>query len=262
VPSPPPLQGLGILVTRPEQQAAALCRVLESHGAIAHRFPGVAVVEHTTRRAQLARLAALADFDFIVFISANAVRFGLALLGQRRDLAIAAVGPATARALNQAGFRVSVVSAGGFDSEHLLANPAFADLAGKRVLLVKGSGGRELLEQQLVLRGAQLEIAEVYERRPPTPTPETLTRLETLFDAGAIQLITATSLEIATNLSNVGSDRLRTHFLSSLWIAPSERVAMGIAELGVRTAVIRAASAEDQELVNAILRWRSSESAA
>ena len=156
--STPSLHGLGILVTRPEQQAAVLCRLLEAQGAIAHRFPGVTIVPHATGRAQLTRLASQPDFNFVIFISANAVRFGAAFLSQRRDLAIAAVGPATARALNQAGYRVSVVSQGGFDSEHLLANAQFSALQGKRILLVKGSGGRELLEQQLAQRGAQVEI--------------------------------------------------------------------------------------------------------
>jgi uroporphyrinogen-III synthase len=250
------LEGVGVLVTRPEQQAMPLCRMLEGHGAAAHRFPGVVIVEHPARRAQLSRLASGLDFDFIVFVSANAVRFGASFLAQRRDLAIAAVGPATARALNQAGYRVSIVSDGGFDSEHLLAHPQFSSLQGKRILIVKGSGGRELLEQQFKLKGAQVEVAAVYERRAPAPSPSALLTLEASFDSGAIQLITATSLEIAGNLFAVAQGRLRAHFENTPWVAPGERVSAGIGGLGARLPVIRALTAEDQELLNAILRWR------
>jgi len=260
--SPPLLEGVGVLVTRPEQQASALCRLLESHGAAAYRFPGLNIVEHPMRRTLLARLASAPDFDCIVFVSANAVRFGASILAQRRDLAIAAVGPATARALNQSGYRVSVVSEEGFDSEHLLAHPRFASVQGKRILIVKGSGGRGLLEHELKLKGALVEFAEVYERRAPTPTAEALAALEACFDAGAVQLITATSLEIARNLFAIAPGRLRSHFENLRWVAPSERVSAGATALGAHQPVILAASAEDQELVNAILRWRSAESGA
>ena len=256
------LAGVGVLVTRPEQQAAGVCRLLEAHGAVAHRFPGLSIIEHPERRALQAHLTALPAFDLIIFISANAVRFGATLLAQRRDLAIAAVGPATMRALNQAGYRVSIVADEGFDSEHLLAHPRFAALAGSRILIVKGSGGRDYLETELKRRGAHVETAAVYERRSPTATAAAIAGLAAQFDAGAIQLITATSLDIARNLFALAPDGLRTQFENTPWVAPSERVCAGIRALGARQPVIRADSAEDQELVNAILRWRSTESGA
>ena len=251
-----------MLVTRPEQQAGALCRLLEVQGAVAHRLPALSIVENPQRREILARLKSLPAFDLIIFISANAVRHGVEILAQRRDLAIAAVGPATARALNQAGFRVSVAASEGFDSEHLLQHPRLASLHGQRVLLVKGSGGRELLEQQLALRGAQVQTAAVYERRLATPAPGRLLELEQRFAAGEIHLITATSLEIARHLFALANGVLRDHFQRSRWVAPSARVAQGIADLGVQEPVIQAVSAEDQELLNAVLRWRSTLSGA
>ncbi len=260
--SPLPLAGIGVLVTRPEQQAGGLCRLLESQGAAVYRLPAMSIREHPKRRELLARLKTLPGFDLIVFISANAVRYGAEILAQRRDLAIAAVGPATARALNQAGYRVSIASSEGFDSEHLLAHPRLASLHGQRVLLVKGSGGRDLLEQQLAQRGAQVEAAPVYERRPATPAPGTLLELERRFEAGEIHLISATSLEIAGNLLALAQGALRDQFERALWVAPSARVAQGIADLGVRQPVIQSRSAEDQELLNAILRWRSTLSGA
>src|SRR5580692_9552673 len=103
-----PLHGIGVLVTRPRQQAAALCRLLEAQGASVERFAAIEVEPIDGRREWAARFGDLHQFGLIIFTSANAVRYGAALLEQRRDLPLAAIGPATARALNQAGYRVSV----------------------------------------------------------------------------------------------------------------------------------------------------------
>src|ERR1700681_3060446 len=102
------LHGVGALVTRPEQQAMPLCRLLESQGATTLRLPAVEISAVGNRRETAARLGSLNDFDVIIFTSTNAVRFGASLLDQKRDLTLAAIGAATARALNLAGYRVAV----------------------------------------------------------------------------------------------------------------------------------------------------------
>src|SRR5580704_11350782 len=101
------LHGVGVLVTRPEQQAMPLCRLLEAEGAGTLRLPAIEIKTIGDRRETLPRLGALRDFDVIIFTSANAVRFGASLLDQQRDLTLVAMGPATARALNQAGYRTA-----------------------------------------------------------------------------------------------------------------------------------------------------------
>src|ERR1700722_13510432 len=106
------LHGVGVLVTRPEQQAMPLCRLLEMQGASTLRLPAIEIKAIGNRRETVAQLGALGDFHVIIFTSANAVRFGASLLDQQRDLCLAAMGPATARALNQAGYRVAVHPAG------------------------------------------------------------------------------------------------------------------------------------------------------
>src|ERR1019366_8169685 len=118
-----PLHGVGVLVTRPEQQATPLCRLLETQGASTLRVTVIEIKGTGDRRALAAHLGALADFDLVIFTSANAVRFGASLLDQQRDQTLAAIGPATARALNQAGYRVAVQPSGNFDSENLLNHP-------------------------------------------------------------------------------------------------------------------------------------------
>ena len=260
----PALQGVGVLVTRPEQQAMPLCRLLEIEGASTLRLPAVDIKPIGNRRETAAQLGALAEFDVIIFTSANAVRFGASLLDQKRDLTLAAVGPATARALNQAGYRVAVQPPpnGTFDSEGLLRHPRLEHPAGRRILIIKGSNGRPFLEQELTRRGAQVVAAEVYQRVPAAPSPAVLAALLESFSAGAVQVITATSLEIAGNLLSMATPALRDEFERVHWLVPGERIAAGLRERGLSSPLVQAESAEDHDLVAALIRWRSSASGA
>lgn len=240
-----------------------LCRLLEIEGASTLRLPAVEIKPIGSRRETAAQLGALAEFDVIIFTSANAVRFGASLLDQKRDLTLAAVGPATARALNQAGYRVAVQPAGGtFDSESLLRHPRLEHPAGRRILIIKGSDGRPFLEDELARRGAQVVAAEVYRRVPTTPSPAILGALLESFTDGAVQVITATSLEIAGNLLGLATPALRCEFERVHWLVPGERIAAGLRERGLSSPLVQADSAEDHDLVAALIRWRSSASGA
>ncbi len=257
-----PLHGTGVLVTRPQHQAMPLCRLLEAGGACTFRLPAIDIKPLPEQRSMASRLGPLEGFDLIIFSSSNAVRFGAALLGQRRDLALAAIGPATARALNQAGYRVAVQPADGFDSESLLKHPKLNSPAGSRILLIKGSDGRELLHQELERRGAQVTAADVYRRERAQPSAAELSALEAHFAAGAIQVITATSVEIAGSLLELATPALRRDFERAHWVVPGSRIAQSLRDRGMSGVLLQADSAEDQDLVAAIVRWRATESGA
>ncbi|MGC1521940.1 MAG: uroporphyrinogen-III synthase [Steroidobacteraceae bacterium] len=256
------LHGVGVLVTRPEQQAMPLCRLLETQGASTFRLAAIEIQPLGVRRDLAARLGPLTAFDVIIFTSANAVRFGASLLEQKRDLCLAAQGPATARALNQAGYRVVVQPNENFDSESLLRHPRLEHPTGSRILIIKGGNGRPFLEQELARRGAQVTAADVYRRVPAAPSDAALAELLGNFAAGAVQVIIATSLEIAGNLLKLATPGLRGEFERALWLVPGERIAAGVRELGLSAPLLRAESAEDQDLVAALIRWRSSVSGA
>jgi uroporphyrinogen-III synthase len=256
------LQGVGVLVTRPAQQATPLCRLLESSGALAVRLPAIDIKPLADAHGLRQQLRALEPFDLIIFTSANAVRFGAALLDQQRDLMLAAIGPATARALSQAGYPVTITPADGFDSESLLSHPMLARVGGRRVLLVKGLHGRELLRDLLTLRGAQVIVADVYQRERTHHSAATLAALEARMAAGGIDIITATSAEIAASLLDMATPALRREFDRVHWLVPGARVAEAVRGRGVPAPILQADTAEDQDLLSAILRWRSSVSGA
>jgi uroporphyrinogen-III synthase len=256
-----PLHGVGVLVTRPDFQAMPLCRLLESLGATTFRLAVVDIKPLKDRRALTEQLGALENFDIILFTSANAVRFGASLLDQKRDLTLAAMGPATSRALNQAGYRVAIQPGGSFDSEGLLAHPRLEHVAGHRILIIKGFHGRDLIQQELTRRGATVICADVYERVPAVVSASALETVRERFAAGELQVVTATSLEIGAALLKE-SLQLRKELERVHWLVPGRRVASGLRELGLTAPLLQADSAEDQDLVAALVRWRSSVSEA
>ena len=244
-----------------------LCRLLEAQGASTLRFPAVEIKPLGDRRALAAHLGDLDHFDLIIFTSANAVRFGVSFLDQRRGLTLVALGPATARALNQAGYRVAIQPNDSVDTEGLLRHPRLEHVAGHRILMIKGGDGRELLREELMQRGATLVTADVYERAPAIPSAAALATVHERFAAGVMHVVTATSLEVGRNLLKLAASKraapeLRNEFEQVHWLVPSERVALGLRELGLKAPLLRASSAEDQDLVTALIRWRSSVSGA
>ncbi len=245
-----------MLVTRPEHQALPLCHLLESEGAVCHRFATTQVESSVDPRLRAA-LGPLERYDLIVFVSANAVRFGLPLLGENRELELAALGPATARTLRDAGHSVAVEAAETIDSEGLLANPRFKDPRGRRFLLVKGRGGRDLLAAELTRRGAVVDAADVYMRRRASPSATELAQLEALFASKRIQVITATSLEIGSNLLGLVTPAVREAVDRTLWLVASERIGSGLRQIGLVAPLLQAASAQDQDLVDALLAWHA-----
>lgn len=105
--------------------------------------------------------------DVLVFTSPAAVRFAADVLPLATRAVMIAVGRGTARALRTANVidvRFPEISQ---NSEGVLALPELADISGKRVALVGAPGGRGVLREQLVLRGAVLDEIHVYHRVAP-----------------------------------------------------------------------------------------------
>ena len=166
------LQNLHIAVTRPTEQAKSLCRMIEQHGGVAIEFPLIAVsaLENYQRFEQ--QITQLASTDWAIFISSNAVDFAmprvLKTYGQLpAQLKFAAIGQQTAHALSQYGVNKVLIPEGRYDSETLLALPEMQHVAGNRIAIFRGVGGRELMAETLKARGAHVYFAESYQRINP-----------------------------------------------------------------------------------------------
>src|SRR5574340_743259 len=166
-----PLAGLRIAVTRPRDQAAPLARRIEQAGGIPLLFPLLDIESAADQAALREQVSRLAQFDLAIFISPNAVQYGMAAIRAAgelpKNLKIAAVGQGSAKALRELGIVGVIAPTERFDSEGLLALPELQAVAGRRVMIFRGDGGRELLGETLKARGAAVGYAACYRRSRP-----------------------------------------------------------------------------------------------
>jgi uroporphyrinogen-III synthase len=161
------------VVTRAEHQAGALAELLAARGATVVSIPTIAIVPPAEWEAVDAALAALDRYDWIAFTSANAVaavweRLGQLGLALPPELRLAAVGPATAAALEARGAVVSACPAT-FQGDALAG--AMPGLPGARVLLPRGNLARDATVEALEDAGARVEALTVYRTVPAEVSP-------------------------------------------------------------------------------------------
>lgn len=245
----PALKGVGVLVTRPRAQAIDLVTEVERHGGTAFCFPVIDIVA-LDENDVAAGAAALPAPDVTIFISRNAVEYGLRYTDGGR---IAVIGPATAAAVRAAGRIVDIEPADGYDSEHLLAEPEFTDIGGKQVRIIRGSKGRELLAEELTARGATVNYLSVYERRLPTVPPDMLAELEARWRQGNINVVTAMSVQSLRNLVRLLPEWCRNQLESTPLVTPAGRVLKEALDRYPASRPILAAGPQASEMVQAII---------
>lgn len=238
--------GRGILVTRPKDLAEPLARLIEQRGGRAIVFP-VLEIEPLPKPAALARLG---EFDIAVFVSPSAVRVALPAIGAwPRRLRAAAVGTGTRRELERAGVGEVIAPVEGADSEALLALPPMREVSGKRILIVRGEGGRAFLKDSLVSRGARVEYAECYRRARPA---QDAAGLAARWKSGEVDAVTAFSAQGVDNLlAMLGADLVTTTPL----FVPHERVANHALALGAREVIV--AGPGDDQMIERLVAYFS-----
>lgn len=215
-----PLAGVGVLVTRPAQQSAGLINAIEAAGGRAITFPVIEILPRSPQDIE-ADIAALGEPDIVIYVSSNAVEHGLAWTSEG---AVAAVGPATAAAIEAAARIVDIRPASGYDSESLLAEPSLQDVDGKTVRIVRGNSGRELLADTLRARGATVDYLPVYERRLPSRSAADVEALARHWQVGDIDVTTVMSVESLQNLIVLVPDSCRQALAETPLVTPAARV--------------------------------------
>jgi len=240
--SPGALAGRRIVLTRPREQAEALAALIREAGGEPLVFPAIEIEDLADPAPVHALADRLDELDLAVFVSPSAVRKALGLLRARRSgrpwparLRVAAVGGGSRSALERAGFAGVIAPRSGADSEALLALPELAEVAGKRVAIFRGEGGRELLVAALAARGARVEPIACYRRARPAADPAALLGE---WARGAVHAVAVSSAEglrnLAALLGEAGAQRLRETPL----FVPHARVAAAAARLGAREAIV------------------------
>jgi uroporphyrinogen-III synthase len=279
-----PLTGLKIVVTRPRDQAVELARSIEQAGGVALLFPLLDITAVQDTRELQEQISRLAQFDLAIFISPNAVHYGIEAIRSAGKLPcppqnaggkssssggadgrqlpqsagfasnvslpptlkIATVGQGSAKALRELGITNVITPSERFDSEGLLALPELQNVAGRRVMIFRGDGGRELLGDTLKARGATVEYAACYRRSKPQQ------------DAGALlaeapDAISVTSSEALGYLWQMLDDKTRKVIRQTPIFVPHSRIADLAIQQGWQQ--VKLTGSGDDGLLTALSQW-------
>ena len=188
-----PLSGRRIAVTRPRHQAASLIEELERLGGEALACPTIRISEREGEGGLEEALANLATYDWIVFTSANGVKVFWEALGAEplpRELRVAAIGPATARALEARGVSLELVPEEYVAEAVAEVMSSTAGIAGARVLLPRAAGARKVLPERLQEAGAEVDEVALYDS---VADEEGIARLREAVRKGEVDMLTFTA---------------------------------------------------------------------
>ena len=230
---------LRVLVTRPEGQQDQLVEVLAQADIDSRCLPMLALsaLSHPADKRRINnQLARLTHQQLAIFISSNAVRFTanhLATLSVAwpAQLPCLAIGASTAKAIEiQAWPQVYDRHNGdrqqSSTSEGLLEKTALQSITGQNIMIFRGRGGRELLAEELIARGATVNYCELYQRSQPEYDGSILTEYLGLADGG--QPVAAILFASGETLSNfcqqIEREKLSKDVFNVAVVVPSQRI--------------------------------------
>jgi uroporphyrinogen-III synthase len=263
------LAGRRVLVTRPEGQGEALLTAIAEQGGCGWHYPVMAVrgldPDDAGFQPCKQQLMNLDQFQQIIFVSTNAVNYGLQWIDQYwPQLPVGChwfgIGKATRAALQRAGFPVETAVAttlkaqidGGavdaMNSETLLQHRQLQQLDNQKVLIVRGVGGRDHLASQLSQRGAKVSYAECY-RRSLVDKPNG--EIASLIQQQAINAVCVNSGESLQNFCQLAGESALSGLRTLTLVVPGERVA-GLAKSAGFKDIVIAANASDTAVLDAL----------
>ncbi len=241
-----------LLVTRPNGQADELLQQLQQRGFGVVHQPLIDIAPITDSPVLKQTMMNLDLFHTVISVSANASELALDWIDQfwpqlPVDIEWLAVGPTSAAPFSPLGITPTTPELA--KTEGMLALPELqADvIAGQKILILRGEGGRETLAEVLTERGAHITYAELYRRAPIELAKG---QLQDLCEQNQIRAAILTSGDLVKQFVTQLTDK---RLLDSLIvIVPSERVAQYAKELGA-VHVVNSEGANSQSLVNCVM---------
>ncbi|MDF1827036.1 MAG: uroporphyrinogen-III synthase [Legionellaceae bacterium] len=226
------LNHLRVLNTRPEQQASSLTQAIEEAGGISVNLP-LLEIKPIPIKINLNHIHAA------IFTSPNAVHCFFASLASQHwphEIQYFAIGQGTADALMHYGLS-SATCPQEANSEHLLMLDAlqYKQIQHKNILLIKGQGGRTLIQTALSARGAEVDIREVYQRVLPHHSKK---RIETLWHEDAVDIILITSETALVHLFELFAKQAHAWLCSKPYVVISERLRQAAHKRGIKTVLV------------------------
>lgn len=252
-----PLAGKRILVTRPSGQAEGLSALIRKAGGEPLEVPAIEIRDLADLEPFFVIADRLESFDIAFFVSRNAVRKAMDLLRARRGskpwpahLRLATVGTGSRAELEARGFSGVIAPLAQADSEALLALPEFIEVAGKRIVIFRGEGGRSLLGETLSARGARVEHAACYRRTLPEAGGALLA---SAWGGGAIAAVTVSSGEGLANLLEMLGEEGPRRLAQAVLFVPHPRIAEEAARRGLGRTIV--AGPGDAEMAAALVAY-------
>ncbi|VAW54643.1 Uroporphyrinogen-III synthase [hydrothermal vent metagenome] len=236
-----------ILITRPTGREEHLRQLIESANGTVIHYPVISIQpppELDIKQLLLLR-EQLHSFTMAIFISPTAVEQSqIYFPALPEHFIVAAIGTKTAQALQKQDIDVDI-EASEHDTKSLLKTAAFQmpEISGQRILIFRGAGGRALLGDTLIRRGAQVRYVEIYHRELPPHPPLTETQINQL------NAITISSNEGLDNLITLMEDP--SLLINIPLIVPSQRAQTLARQHGFKT-IIAAKNATDEAIVEAL----------
>lgn len=248
-----PLAGVNVVITRPREQAAGLVQRIAQLGGKPLLFPLLEITAVRDEQALFQQLSRLQQTDLAIFISPNAVRYGMAAIRAAgslpASLKIATVGQGSAKALHELGVARVIAPHERCDSEGLLAQPELQNVAGLRVMIFRGDGGRELLGDTLKARGAKVEYATCYLRSKSDLDIGVLL-------AVAPHAISITSSEALVHLWSMLDEQSRARLAAVPLLVPHDRIADAARQQGWQHVTVTESG--DDGLLAGLVAWANS----
>jgi uroporphyrinogen-III synthase len=239
------LAGRGIVVTRPAHQAVQLAEQIRAAGGNPIIFPVLEILDTTDIQPLIAVIDRLETYSLAIFISPNAVTRAMSQIVARRTwpdgLRAATIGKGGVKELKRFGISEVIAPTGVFDSERLLDLPQLQAVEGQHVVIFRGDGGRELLGDTLVARGARVDYVECYRRARPRADAAPLLKA---WARNEVHAVTVTSSEGLRNLFEMVGKLGQSWLRRTLVLVPHPRIAEAARELGCSN-VIETAPGDD-----------------
>lgn len=240
-----------IVITRPAHQAQALSQGIKAAGGDVCLFPTLEIIPTSPSQQHKDTIQKLDKFDIIIFISPNAVDHGLNFISKLPTNALlATIGQGSANQLKRKlGKDPDIVPAENFNSEGLLATNAMQNVENKRILIVRGNAGREVLKQSLEKRGAIVEYLSVYQRMKPATDS---TDLEQYLQNSQVAAIVITSAQSLKNLLEMTPKKAINQLLQTPLLLIHQRLVNIAKEAKFTGKLMVATQANDEAMIKTL----------
>ncbi len=246
------LSRINVAVTRPSIYSRPLERAISAQDGVPVMLPGLEIVEIDNGKVD--KSLDLLEASHYIFVSRSAARIGgKTLLSQSHSISksrVYAIGEGTKRELLNLGFRSVSVPCTGQDSEALLELPDLKNISGDKLVVVRGNGGRLVLDEGLRRRGGIVKNFECYHRQVPTWD----SKLMGLVNDNLIGAWLATSGEIIKNIFEMKGLTAHNFLRDAPWFVTHPRLAVAaMEEYKIRKVFVSAPG--DDGLIKGLSCW-------